>query len=120
MTTFKGEGYKFPDEQEAATDDFEFEVVDDTPEADRGREPMQEPPEEVTEDELASYDEKVQKRIKKFSKGYHDERRAKEQATRDGREPPTAGAAGLGQQRVHRAGPSGRRERDGRRQTCVS
>ena len=83
MTTFKGEGYKFPDEQEAATDDFEFEVVDDTPEADRGREPMQEPPEDVTEDELASYDEKVQKRIKKFSKGYHDERRAKEQATRE-------------------------------------
>ena len=51
MTTFKGEGYKFPDEQEAATDDFEFEVVDDTPEADRGREPMQEPPEDVTEDD---------------------------------------------------------------------
>jgi hypothetical protein len=44
---------------------------------------MAEPPEEVTEDELASYDEKVQKRLKKFTKGYHDERRAKEEALRE-------------------------------------
>jgi hypothetical protein len=40
-------------------------------------------PEEVTEEELASYDEKVQKRIKKFTRGYHDERRAKEAALRE-------------------------------------
>ena len=39
--------------------------------------------EEPTEDELATYDEKVQARIKKFTRGYHDERRAKEEALRE-------------------------------------
>lgn len=90
--------FEFPDEAEAkaqtqteekvnkaAADDSEFdlEIVDDTPPQDRGRKPMDEPPEEVTEDELKSYDEKVQKRLKKFTKGYHDERRAKEEALRE-------------------------------------
>jgi hypothetical protein len=37
----------------------------------------------VTDEELATYDEKVQKRIKKFTRGYHDERRAKEEAFRE-------------------------------------
>ena len=32
---------------------------------------------------MSSYDEKVQKRIKKFTRGYHDERRAKEEALRE-------------------------------------
>ena len=36
-----------------------------------------------TDDELSSYDEKVQARIKKFTRGYHDERRAKEEALRE-------------------------------------
>ena len=61
----------------------EIEVVDDTPEEDRGRKPMTEPPKEVTDEELAKYDESVQKRIKHFTKGYHDERRAKEAAQRE-------------------------------------
>ena len=61
----------------------EIEVVDDTPPEDRNRKPMAEPPKEVTEDELARYDESVQKRIKHFSKGYHEERRAKEAAQRE-------------------------------------
>lgn len=60
----------------------EIEVVDDTPAEDRGRKPA-DPPEEVSDEELSSYDEKVQKRIKKFTRGYHDERRAKEQAQRE-------------------------------------
>ena len=63
-------------------DSIEIEVVDDTPKADRGRKPS-EPPEDVTEEELEDYSEKVQKRIKHFSKGYHDERRGKERAIRD-------------------------------------
>tara|TARA_R100001082_G_scaffold81323_1_gene48265 strand:+ start:7143 stop:8171 length:1029 start_codon:yes stop_codon:yes gene_type:complete len=71
---------------ESKTDDtaseMEVEVVDDTPEADRGRK-VSEPPTEVTEEELGEYSEKVRTRIKHFSKGYHDERRAKEQATRE-------------------------------------
>ena len=88
--------FEFPDEagtkakpeekvNKAAADDSEFdlEIVDDTPVQDRGRKPMDEPPEEVTDDELKTYDEKVQKRLKKFTKGYHDERRAKEEALRE-------------------------------------
>ena len=63
-------------------DDLEIEIVDPTPKADRNRKPS-EPPEEVTDDELGQYSEKVKKRIQHFSKGYHDERRAKEQALRD-------------------------------------
>lgn len=86
--------FEFPDEQasnprkggavvEPEKNETDIEIVDDTPEADRGRKPMEEPPKEVTEDELAKYDESVQKRIKHFTKGYHEERRAKEAAQRE-------------------------------------
>jgi hypothetical protein len=61
----------------------EIEVVDDTPLADRNRSPMVEPPKEFNDDELTKYDESVQKRIKHFTKGYHEERRAKESAQRE-------------------------------------
>jgi len=63
-------------------DDVEVEVVDDTPKADRGRKPMKEAPVDVTDDELAEYSERAQNRIKHFSKGYHEERRRKEEAER--------------------------------------
>lgn len=87
--------FEFPDEKEdkenarkggavvAADDKPEIEVVDDTPEKDRGRKPMSEPPKDVTDEELAKYDESVQNRIKHFTKGYHEERRAKEAAQRE-------------------------------------
>jgi len=86
--------FEFPDEAEEnprkggkvvepESDVPEIEVVDDTPPEDRGRKPMTEPPKEVTDDELSKYDESVQKRIKHFTKGYHDERRAKEAAERE-------------------------------------
>jgi hypothetical protein len=86
--------YRFPDEVEKekpVEDKVEFEVegepeievVDDTPEQDRGRKPMKEAPAEVTDDELAQYSEGVKKRIQHFSKGYHEERRAKESALRE-------------------------------------
>ena len=65
-----------------AEPEVDIEVIDDTPKADRGRKPSA-PPEEVTEDELESYSGKVRSRIKHLSKGYHDERRAKEQALRE-------------------------------------
>ena len=88
MAKFGGDDFKFPDEQDdnaikAEDEKFEVEIEDDTPPEDRGRKPMKEPVEEPTEDELASYDEKVQQRIKKFTRGYHDERRAKEAALRE-------------------------------------
>ena len=66
-------------------DDFEVEVVDDTPEDDRGRK-ASEPPTDVTDEELEDYSDKVRKRIQHFSKGYHDERRAKEEALRERQE----------------------------------
>jgi hypothetical protein len=65
-----------------AEQELEIEVEDDTPPEDRGRTPS-EPPKDVTEDELEDYSEKVKNRIKHFSKGYHDERRAKEAAMRE-------------------------------------
>jgi hypothetical protein len=61
----------------------DIEVVDDTPPEDRNRKPMVEPPKEFNDDELTKYDESVQKRIKHFTKGYHEERRAKEAAQRE-------------------------------------
>lgn len=87
MATKFEDSYEFPDEVEAkkaaAEDKLEIEIEDDTPPEDRGRKPMKEKIEDPTEEELASYDEKVQARIKKFTRGYHDERRAKEQALRE-------------------------------------
>jgi hypothetical protein len=91
----KDDEFKFPDEAESKESkaeekvDFEvegepeIEVVDDTPPEDRGRKPMAEPPKEFGDDELTKYDEGVQKRIKHFTKGYHEERRAKESAERE-------------------------------------
>jgi hypothetical protein len=79
--------YELPDPdkkgKDQVEDNFEVEIEDDTPPQDRGRKPMKEPVEEVSDDELSSYDEKVQARIKKFTRGYHDERRAKEEALRE-------------------------------------
>ena len=62
--------------------EIEIEIEDDTPVADRGRKPSK-PPEEVTDEELENYSDKVKGRIKHLSKGYHDERRVKEAALRE-------------------------------------
>jgi len=79
--------FKFPDEQEGKDIEIEqepeLEIVDDTPEPDRGRKPADEPPKEFSDDELETYNDSVKKRIKHFTKGYHDERRAKEAAFRE-------------------------------------
>jgi len=92
MADTKEDDFKFPHEIEeeakgkpAEEDDggFDVEIEDDTPRKDRGRKPDDTPPEDPTEEELASYDEKVQSRLKKFTRGYHDERRAKEEALRE-------------------------------------
>ena len=63
-------------------EEFEVEIVDDTPQKDRGKKPSA-PPDAVTDEELDNYSDKVRKRIQHFSRGYHDERRAKEQAQRE-------------------------------------
>lgn len=72
-------------EKEDKQEEVDIEVIDDTPVEDRNRK-KGEPPEEVTEDELKQYSETVGKRIRHLSKGYHDERRAKEQAIRERQE----------------------------------
>ena len=84
MATKFDDDYTFPDEVKVKAEDdkFEVEVEDDTPAEDRGRKTAP-PPDDPTDEELSSYDEKVQARIKKFTRGYHDERRAKEAALRE-------------------------------------
>jgi len=62
--------------------EVEIEIVDDTPPQDRGRKPS-DPPEDPTDEELEGYSEKVRKRMSHLTKGYHDERRAKETAFRE-------------------------------------
>jgi len=93
----KGEKFEFPDEKdglpppedtlEVTTEgegDVTIDVVDDTPEEDRGRKVGgSEHVAEVTDDELKALTGDVQKRIKELSFARHDERRAKEAAQRE-------------------------------------
>jgi hypothetical protein len=90
MAEFEKDEYKFPDEIENkgkpvdTEDDFEIEVVDDTPERDRNRTPMKDQPAEVTEEELNKYsDQKLKDRLAHLGKGIHETRRAKEAADRE-------------------------------------
>ena len=66
-------------------DEVDIEVIDDTPKEDRNRKASK-PPEDITDEELEDYSDKVRKRIQHFSKGYHDERRAKEASQRERQE----------------------------------
>jgi hypothetical protein len=81
--------YKFPDEIEetkvkvASDDDIEVEIVDDTPEKDRGRKPLEKEVEDPTDEEIESYSSNVQKRIKDLTHARHDERRVKEATMRE-------------------------------------
>lgn len=87
-------GFKFPDEVDTvdetkqpgavAVPEVEIEIVDDTPTQDRGREPLpKEIVKELDDDDLEEYSEKVKKRLGQMKKVWHDERRAKEQASRE-------------------------------------
>ena len=65
----------------------DIEVVDDTPEEDRGREPLpKELVQELEADELEEYSDKVKTRLKQMKKVWHDERREKERALREQQE----------------------------------
>ena len=65
-------------------DGFEIEIEDDTPEEDKGREPMpKEIVDEIESDELEQYSDNVKNRFKQLKKVYHDERRAKEEILRE-------------------------------------
>lgn len=93
MATQPDDDFEFEFETEDATpapetdDKPELEIEDDTPEADRGREPMpKEIVEELEADELEEYSEKVKLRLKQMKKVWHDERREKERALREQQE----------------------------------
>ena len=89
-------GYKFPDEvdsdndnvdnKEAPDNEVEVEIVDDTPVKDRGREPLNREVADPTDEEINSYSDGVQKRIKELTHARHDERRAKEALLREKKE----------------------------------
>ena len=100
MAEYEKDNFKFPDENIVGKDkekDEEIEIViegedspvkveikDDTRPEDKGRRPMTEAPEEVTEEELMKYkDVKLRDRLAHLNKGYHEERRAKERAERE-------------------------------------
>ena len=84
--------FEFPDEKETKAksqieDEVEFEVEDDTPESDRGRNPLpRNVVEELEKDEMEEYSENVKVRLKQMKKVWHDERREKEQALREQQE----------------------------------
>jgi hypothetical protein len=85
------EEFKFPDEKDSNEEqpsvEFEIEIEDDTPPEDRGREPMPKSlVEELEQDELENYDENVKQKLKQMRKVWHDERREKEQASREQQE----------------------------------
>jgi len=61
---------------------FEIEIVDDTPEEDQGRKPL-EADEDDHEEEVESYSKRVKKRIDQLNHRVHDERREKERLARE-------------------------------------
>ena len=64
--------------------DFDIEVEDDTPKADRNRQPLpEEIKEELDADTLDDYSDRVKNRMAQLKKAWHDERRAKEAADRE-------------------------------------
>jgi len=90
MATKPDDDFEFEFETEDATpapevdDKPDLEIEDDTPEQDRGREPMpKEIVEELEADELEEYSEKVKLRLKQMKKVWHDERREKERFMRE-------------------------------------
>ena len=91
------EAFQFPDEKEENVSasqsedkgvdaELEVEIVDDTPERDRNSKPLDKDVEDPSDDEIESYSDKVQKRIKELTHARHDERRAKESLAREKQE----------------------------------
>jgi hypothetical protein len=73
-------------EEEETSNEIEIEVVDDTPEEDRGRKPLTAQETEEQEEELENYSDKVKRRINQINHRFHDERRAKEALERQNAE----------------------------------
>lgn len=66
------------------SNELEVDIIDDTPEADKGKPRRAEDaePQIPEDDEIANYSENVQKRIKQLKYEFHEERRRKEEAAR--------------------------------------
>jgi hypothetical protein len=98
MPDFEKNEFKFPDETKSEEkldievpaeedDKLEIEIEDDTPAKDRNREPApKELVEELEQDELEDYSEKVKIKLKQLKRVWHDERRAKEAVERERQE----------------------------------
>lgn len=67
-------------------DSLQIEVVDDTPEVDRGRKPLAKTVDEPTDEELEQHSEGVRKRISELTHARHDERRRREAVEREAAE----------------------------------
>ena len=85
------EDFKFPDESKAeqpeAEPEFEIEIEDDTPPEDRGQSPMPKKiVEELEQDELEEFTGKAKEKLSQLKKVWHDERRAKEAASKEATE----------------------------------
>ena len=92
MPEFEKEEYKFPDELEAKVtmkgddeEEFTVEIEDDTPEEDRGKEPL---PKDIVNsleapEDGGEYPEEVIVKFKQYKKAWHDERREKDAARRE-------------------------------------
>lgn len=85
--------FKLPDEDnqedqgKPVDNEFDIEIEDDTPEEDRGRQPLPASlKEELEKDELDEYDDKIKTKFKQMRKVYHDERREKERIARENAE----------------------------------
>ena len=98
MAEFEKVEFEFPDEKEAKNDkkeaeleakadELDIEIEDDTPEKDRNRAPVDKKVvEELENDPLEDYSEKVKNKIINMKRVWHDERRAKEAALREQQE----------------------------------
>ena len=87
--------YKFPDEQDddkglpvdtksSTAEEFDIEIEDDTPVEDRQAKPLpDEIKNELENDNLMDYSNKVKKRLEQMKKAWHDERRVAEAADRE-------------------------------------
>jgi len=85
--------YKFPDELDdkkvevsTSAEEVEIEIVDDIPERDRGRKPLDREVADPTDAEIETYTRGAQERIKELTHARHDERRAKEALQREKQE----------------------------------
>jgi hypothetical protein len=72
-------------------DDLEITIIDDTPEADQGRNPRAgdtsvEVDDDIVDKEIADYSKRAADRIAKIKYEYHEERRAKESLARESKE----------------------------------